>query len=111
MPNPGRIDPRLILGVRRKYILVALLLVASVCRAGRPHLVLDINPRLVSGGFPSSFATSGTWSYFSADDGTHGYSPWVTGAARLRQTRGGRRAAAELAQAQLQILAEAAAQA
>ena len=79
MAKLGRIDPRLILGVHRKYILVALCLMgASVCGAGQPHLVLDINPQLVSGGFPSSFATSGTWSYFSADDGTHGYSPWVT---------------------------------
>src|SRR3984957_3856522 len=79
MAKLGRIDPRLILAVHRKYILVALCLMgASVCGAGQPHLVLDINPQLVSGGFPSSFATSGTWSYFSADDGTHGYSPWVT---------------------------------
>jgi ELWxxDGT repeat protein len=53
--------------------------IAGVCRAGQPHLVLDINPRLVStGAFPSIFQTSGTWSFFYADDGTHGYSPWVT---------------------------------
>ncbi|HEY2463656.1 MAG TPA: Ig-like domain-containing protein [Steroidobacteraceae bacterium] len=79
MPAQGRIHPMLMPGVHRKCILVALWAIAAVCRAGQPHLVFDINPMPVgAGAFPSSFQTSGTWSYFSAGDGTHGYSPWVT---------------------------------
>ena len=62
----------------RILIVTGLLLVFTAAKAGQPHLLLDINPRLVSTAGPAFIETATTWAYFYADDGTHGEQPWVT---------------------------------
>jgi ELWxxDGT repeat protein len=52
---------------------------SGVSRAGTPHLVLDINSQNVTvGSFPTDYFNAGAWSFVDADDGTHGFEPWIT---------------------------------
>ena len=60
-------------------------LALAPARASAPHLVRDINTTPIGvSSDPQFLGTLGTWTYFSASDGTHGTELWRTDGTRTR---------------------------